>query len=71
MQRRTLLLIAGAIAVVVALAGGMAFVTWRVWRAAKRAVTTTVLAPQEKTIDLGTLVTQVRELIASRRRRCA
>jgi hypothetical protein len=62
MQRRTIFLIAGAVALMVALVAGTAFVAWRVWRAAKRSVVTEVLAPQEKTIDLGTLVTQVREL---------
>ena len=62
MQRRTLFLILGgiAIALVVAVTSGML-----IWRMAKRSVTqqvTEALAPQEKTIDVAALVTQVREL---------
>jgi len=62
MQRRTLFLILGgiAIALVVAVTSGML-----IWRMAKRSVTRQVseaLAPQEKTIDVAALVTQVREL---------
>ncbi len=62
MQRRTLFLILGgiAIALVVAVTSGML-----IWRMAKRSVTqqvTEALAPQEKTIDVAALITQVREL---------
>jgi hypothetical protein len=62
MQRRTLFLILGgiAIAVLVAVSTGV-----MIWRIAKRTVTQQVseaLAPQEKTIDVAALVTQVREL---------
>ena len=62
MQRRTLFLILGgiAIALAVAVTSGML-----IWRMAKRSVTrqvTEALAPQEKTIDVAALVTQVREL---------
>jgi hypothetical protein len=62
MQRRTLFLILGgiAIALVVAVTSGML-----IWRIAKRSVTrqvTEALAPQENTIDVAALVTQVREL---------
>lgn len=62
MQRRTLFLILGgiAIAMVVAVTSGML-----IWRLAKRSVTRQVseaLTAQEKTIDVAALVTQVREL---------
>ena len=58
-RRRPLLLIFGAIALVVL---SVAVTTWLVWRAAKRTLTEQVLAPQERVIDVATLVTQVREL---------
>jgi hypothetical protein len=35
---------------------------WLAWRAAKRTVVETVLTPQERVVDISTLVTQVREL---------
>jgi hypothetical protein len=62
MQRRTLFLILGgiAIALLVAVSTGV-----MIWRIAKRTVSqqvSEVLAPQEKTIDVAALVTQVREL---------
>jgi hypothetical protein len=62
MQRRSLLLLLGAVAVFCALvvAGGVL-----VWRMAKRTITTQVsevLKPEEKTVDVAALVTQVREL---------
>lgn len=59
MQRRTILLTLGAllIAAGVAITSGMV-----VWRMAKQAVVETVFVPEEKTIDLASLVTQVREL---------
>lgn len=62
MQRRTLFLILGgiAIALLVAVSTGV-----MIWRIAKRTVSqqvSAVLAPQEKTIDVAALVTQVREL---------
>lgn len=59
MQRRTVFLVTGAIAVMVALVLGTAFV---VWRTAKRTIVTQILEPKEKAIDMATLVTQVREL---------
>ena len=59
MQRRRLLLALGAVAVAAVIAITTGFL---VWRTAKRAIVTQILAPQEKTIDLGTLVTEVREL---------
>ena len=62
MQRRTLFVILGgiAIAMLVAVSTGVL-----VWRMAKRTVAdrvTAVLTPQEKVIDLAAVITQVREL---------
>lgn len=62
MQRRTLFLILGGITIagIVAVSTGML-----IWRMAKRSVAQQVsaaLTPQEKTIDVAALVTQVREL---------
>jgi len=59
MQRRTAALVLGGllIAGVIAVTSG-----FFIWRMAKRAVVERVFTPQEKTIDLSTLVTQVREL---------
>src|SRR5687768_10157854 len=59
MQKRTVLLILGAgfLAILVLLASGVI-----VWRIAKRTVAQQVFTPKEKAIDLGALVTQVREL---------
>ena len=62
MQRRTVFLILGGIAIagIVAVSTGIL-----IWRMAKRSVTqqvTEALTPQEKTIDVAALVTQVREL---------
>jgi hypothetical protein len=59
MQRRTILIFVGAI--LVAAAVGVTAVVF-LWRTAKQAVTDTVLAPHEETVDIATLVTQVREL---------
>jgi hypothetical protein len=62
MQRRTLLLILGGIAIAVAVSVSSGYL---VWRLAKRSVSQQVaeiLTPQEKTIDVAALVTQVREL---------
>jgi hypothetical protein len=62
MQRRTLFLILGGIAITVLVAVSTGVMIWRI---AKRTVTqqvSEVLAPQEKTIDVAALVTQVREL---------
>ncbi len=59
MQRRTLFITAGALALatVISVSTG-----WFVWRMAKQALKTEVLAPKEEVIDISTLVTQVREL---------
>lgn len=59
MQRRTVYLILGAL--LIAGAVGVTTVVF-VWRMAKKTVVETVLTPQEKQIDIATLVTQVREL---------
>ncbi|HEX6641433.1 MAG TPA: DUF4230 domain-containing protein [Thermoanaerobaculia bacterium] len=62
MQRRTLFLILGAVLITVAVAVSTGML---VWRMAKRTVSeqvTQALTPQEKTIDVASLVTQVREL---------
>ncbi len=62
MQRRTIFVILGGIAIAFAVAVSTGVL---VWRMAKRTVAdqvTAVLAPQEKVIDVAALVTQVREL---------
>ena len=59
MQRRTLFIALGAVLIAVAIALTTGYV---VFRMAKRTVVETVLKPQEKQIDLSTIVTQVREL---------
>lgn len=59
MQRRTVFVALGAILIVIAV--GVTSVVL-LWRTAKDAVTEAVLTPQEKTIDIAQLVTQVREL---------
>jgi hypothetical protein len=62
MQRRTLFLILGGIAIALLAAVSTGVMIWRI---AKRTVSqqvSAVLAPQEKTIDVAALVTQVREL---------
>jgi hypothetical protein len=62
MQRRTLFLLLGAVLITVAVAISTGML---VWRLAKRTVAEQVsqaLTPQEKTIDVAALVTQVREL---------
>jgi hypothetical protein len=59
MQRRTVLIALGALLIAAVV---MVTTAVFVWRAAKATVTDVVLAPQEKQIDIATLVTQVREL---------
>jgi hypothetical protein len=59
MQRRTVSIILGAVALATLIAVSTG---WFVWRMAKRTLTTQVLKPQEQVIDISTLVTQVREL---------
>jgi hypothetical protein len=59
MQRKTILFALGGLvlAAVIAVTSG-----YFVWRMTKRAIVEEVLTPKEKTVDLSTLVTQVREL---------
>lgn len=59
MRRRTILIFLGGL--LIAAAVGVTTVVF-LWRSAKEAVTETILAPQERTVDIATLVTQVREL---------
>jgi hypothetical protein len=59
MQRRTVFVALGALLIAAAVAVTTAVF---VWRAAKRTVVEAALTPQEKQIDIATLVTQVREL---------
>lgn len=62
MQRRTLFLILGGVVIAMAVAISTGIV---IWRMAKQTVTDRVseaLAPQEKSIDVASIVTQVREL---------
>lgn len=58
-SRNRFLTFAGAIALMLAVAASTGVL---VWRAAKKAVVETVLAPQEKVVDISSLVTQVRGL---------
>jgi hypothetical protein len=59
MQRRTLLIALGGLLIAAVIAFTTAFFVWRV---AKRTVVTEIFTPQEKVIDITSLVTQVREL---------
>lgn len=62
MQRRTIFLILGGVVIAMAVTVSTGVL---VWRMAKRTVTERVseaLAPQENTIDVASIVTQVREL---------
>lgn len=59
MNRRRLLLILGIAGLAVVL---FVVMTLSFFRSAKRAITEQVLAPQERVVDISTLVTQVREL---------
>ena len=62
MQRRTLFLILGGIAITVIVAVSTGVMIWRIAKRTVRQQVSEVLAPQEKTIDVAALVTQVREL---------
>ena len=59
MQRRTVFVVLGGLLIAAIVAVTTAVF---VWQAAKRTVTAVVLTPQEKQIDIATIVTQVREL---------
>jgi hypothetical protein len=62
MQRRTLLLILGAILIAMAVAVSTGLLVWRLAKRTVREQVAQVLAPQEKVVDVAALVTQVREL---------
>jgi hypothetical protein len=59
MQRRTILVTLGVTLVVLAM---LAATGVMIWRLARRTVEREILAPQEKVVDISTLVTQVRDL---------
>lgn len=59
MSRRTIVTILGVLAIVIVAAATSAYF---VWRLAKRTFVQEVLTPKEKTLDLATVVTQVRDL---------
>lgn len=59
MNRRTLTLVLGGLLIAAAVA---ITTTAVVWRMARRTLMQEILAPQEKTVDIAALVTQVREL---------
>lgn len=59
MQRKTIFLTLGVAALIVAM---MAATGVMVWRLARRTVEREILTPQERVVDLTSLVTQVREL---------
>jgi hypothetical protein len=59
MQRRTVFFVLGGLLIASAIAVTSGYI---VWRMARRAIVEEVFTPKEKTIDLSTLVTQVREL---------
>jgi Protein of unknown function (DUF4230) len=58
-KRRTVILIFGVVGLAFILFG---FFTWMFWREAKRNILEAATKPQERVIDISTLVTQVREL---------
>src|SRR6185436_5889928 len=59
MQKRPILIALGVVVLLFAFTAGTAVI---VWRLAKKTIQQDVFTPREKTIDLSTLVTQVREL---------
>ena len=59
MQRRTALILLGGVLITAIVAITAAYF---VWNMAKKTVIETVTTPQERTVDIATLVTQVREL---------
>ena len=58
-QRKSIFLVFGAVALLIAVAAATGYT---IWRLAKRTVAREILTPKEKVVDLTTLVTQVREL---------
>ena len=59
MQKRPLLIALSVVVLLIAFVVGTAFIVWRI---AKKTIQQEVLAPQERVIDISTLVTHVREL---------
>lgn len=59
MQRRTLLIALGGLLIAAAVSVTTAVL---VWRMAKRTVVKEIFTPEEKVVDISTLITQVREL---------
>src|SRR5205085_12199167 len=59
MQRKTIFLAAAIAILVFVTIGGTGYM---IWKAARHAVDTITLKPVEKQIDLGIVITQVREL---------
>ena len=60
--RRIRVRVAVAIVLVIVITLGGAFIAWKVVRHAMQRAITSVTTPKEETVDLGVLVTQVREL---------
>src|SRR5687768_1612054 len=59
MQKRSLLIALGVFMLLIAFVAGTGLIVWRI---AKKTIQQEVFTPKEKTIDLSTIVTQVREL---------
>ena len=59
MQKRPLLIALGVVVLLILFTAGTGVI---VWRLAKKTIQREVFTPREKTIDLSTIVTQVREL---------
>ena len=62
MQRRTLFILLGVLAIVFAVIVGTGFMLWRTAKSFVARYERHLVKPEEKTIDLSSLVTQVREL---------
>ena len=61
-MRRPLLVVLGVIALLILLVVGTGMIVWRLARRTVDAAVDSVTKPQEETIDISTLVTQVRDL---------
>ena len=59
MQKRSIWIALAVVVMLVAFVAGTAVIVWRI---ARKTIQQEVFTPQEKTIDISTLVTQVREL---------
>ncbi|HEY0140016.1 MAG TPA: DUF4230 domain-containing protein [Thermoanaerobaculia bacterium] len=62
MSRRTIVTILGVLAIVIVAAGTSAYFVWRLAKRTFVSNVEAVLKPKEQTLDLATVVTQVREL---------